>query len=82
MMIDPKTVITSKSDKKSELLQPLIENDRMKQLAKKHRYALDDSGKEVSALRQYQIRDAIFEAVAQEAEKDPTLIIYGEEHRD
>ncbi len=82
LTLSTKKVFVSESDKKSELLQPLKDNDRIKQLAKKHRYALDKDGKEVSALRQYQIRDAIFEAVAQEAEKDPTLIVFGEEHRD
>ena len=83
MMIDPKTTFKSVTSKKeSEVLEKLSDNARMKQFDKKHRYALDEDGKEISPLRQYQIRDAIFEAVAQEAEKDPTLIVYGEEHRD
>lgn len=82
MMLDPREKVASISDKTPELSQILSENARIQQLNKKARYVFDDKGQEISPLRQYQIRDAIFEAVAQYSAQDPTLIIYGQEHRD
>lgn len=81
-MLDPREKVISQSDKKPEMSQPLANNVRMQKLAKKARYAYDQEGQEISPLRQYQIRDAIFEAVAQASAEDSTLIIYGQEHRD
>ena len=54
----------------------------MKQIARKERYAFDANGKAHSGMKQYQFRDAIFEAIADRFYKDPTLIAYGEENRD
>jgi 2-oxoisovalerate dehydrogenase E1 component len=61
---------------------PLEENPRVKQIARKERYAFDEKGKPHSAMKQYQFRDAIFEAIADRFYKDPTLVAYGEENRD
>lgn len=65
-----------------EVNHPLKENPRVKQLAKKERYAFDQNGKPYSSMKQYHLRDGIFEAVIDRFYKDPTLIAYGEENRD
>ncbi len=65
-----------------ESLIPLEENPRVKQIARKERYAFDGNGKPHSGMKQYQFRDGIFEAVIDRFYKDPTLVAYGEENRD
>jgi 2-oxoisovalerate dehydrogenase E1 component len=58
------------------------ENFRVQQIAKKERFITDAEGKPVSKMKQYQLRDGIFEAIVDRFYKDPTLIAYGEENRD
>jgi 2-oxoisovalerate dehydrogenase E1 component len=65
-----------------EVNHPMEENPRVKQIARKERYAFDKNGKAHSAMKQYQFRDAIFEAILDRFYKDPTLVAYGEENRD
>jgi 2-oxoisovalerate dehydrogenase E1 component len=65
-----------------EVNHPLEENPRVKQIARKERFAFDARGKAHSAMKQYQFRDGIFEAIADRFYKDPTLVAYGEENRD
>ncbi len=65
-----------------EVNHPLHENPRIQQLAKKERFALDKDGKPHSKMKQYQLRDGIFEAIIDRFYKDPTLVAYGEENRD
>jgi 2-oxoisovalerate dehydrogenase E1 component len=65
-----------------DTLMPLEENPRVQQIAKKERFAYDQDGKPFSAMKQYQFRDGIFEAVVDRFYKDPTLVAYGEENRD
>ena len=65
----------------AEVNMPYEENPRTIQIARKERYAFKD-GKPVSKNKTYQIRDAIFEAVAHKFYTDPTLVAYGEENRD
>jgi 2-oxoisovalerate dehydrogenase E1 component len=69
-------------DRKPEVSLPLEENPRVQQIAKKERYAFDKDGKPFSGLKQFQLRDGIFEAIIDRFYKDPTLIAYGEENRD
>ncbi len=69
-------------DAKPALLQSLEENPRVQQIAKRNRYAYDENGKEYPTARQYQYRDAVFEAMAHRFTIDPTMIAYGEDHRD
>jgi 2-oxoisovalerate dehydrogenase E1 component len=69
-------------DREPELLQPLSANARVEQLSKRNRYAFDENGKQYPSSRQYQYRDAIFEAMAHRFSIDPTMIAYGEDHRD
>ncbi len=61
---------------------PMEENPRVKQIAKKERFAFDKDGKAFSKIKQYQLRDGLFEAIVDRFYKDPTLVAYGEENRD
>lgn len=61
---------------------PLAENPRVKQLATKERYAYDEKGKPHSKIKNYVVRDGLFEAIIDRFYKDPTLIAFGEENRD
>jgi 2-oxoisovalerate dehydrogenase E1 component len=65
-----------------EVNHPIEENPRVKQIARKERYAYDKNGKAHSAMKQYQFRDGIFEAIVDRFYKDPSLVAYGEENRD
>ena len=67
---------------KPEVLMPMDENPRVQQIARKERYAFDNEGKPFSKMKQYQLRDGIFEAVIDRYYKDPTLVAFGEENRD
>jgi 2-oxoisovalerate dehydrogenase E1 component len=69
-------------DRKPEVLIPKEENPRLKQIAKRHRYGLDENGKPHSTVKTYQLRDGIFEAILDKFYTDPTLVAYGEENRD
>lgn len=69
-------------DREPEVLMPLEENPRVKQLARKERYAFDAKGKAFSANKLYTYRDAIFEAMLHRFYTDPTMVAYGEENRD
>jgi len=65
-----------------DTLLTLEENPRVKQIARKERYAYDENGKAYSGMKQYQFRDGIFEAIVDRFYKDSTLVAYGEENRD
>jgi 2-oxoisovalerate dehydrogenase E1 component len=65
-----------------DTLLTMEENPRVKQIARKERYAFDEKGKPFSAMKQYQFRDGIFEAIIDRFYKDSTLVAYGEENRD
>jgi 2-oxoisovalerate dehydrogenase E1 component len=69
-------------DREPELLQKLEDNDRVKKLKRKQRYAFDENGAPYKANQLYTYRDAIFEAMAHRFCTDPTMIAYGEENRD
>lgn len=74
--------IDSLSDAQPDVLMPLEENPRVKQIAGKERFHLDKNGKPVSKMKTFGIRDAIFEAVVDRFYKDASLIAYGEENRE
>ena len=65
-----------------DVLMPLADNSRVKKLASKERFAFDADGKPYSKMKQYQLRDGIFEAMMDRFYKDASLIAYGEENRD
>lgn len=74
--------VDSLSDATPEVLMPLEENSRVKKIAQKERCAFDADGKPFSKMKQFQLRDAIFEAIMDRFYKDASLIAYGEENRD
>ena len=74
--------IDSLSDAKPDVLMPLEENPRVKQIAGKERFYVDKNGKPVSKMKTFNIRDGIFEAVVDRFYKDASLIAYGEENRE
>jgi 2-oxoisovalerate dehydrogenase E1 component len=69
-------------DREVELSEKLEDNARVQQIARRSRYAFDENGKELPSSRQYQYRDAVFEAMVHRFSIDPTLVAYGEDHRD
>ena len=77
--------IESFSDAEPDMLvtkEELKDNVRVKQIARRKRYAYDEDGKLLSANRRYQFRDGIFEAIIDKFYEDPTLVAYGEDLRD
>lgn len=74
--------VDSFSNAKPDVLMPMEENSRVKRIAGKERFAFDADGKPFSKMKQYQLRDAIFEAIFDRFYKDASLIAYGEENRD
>lgn len=58
-----------------------VDCSRVRQIVGKERSAVKD-GKPVSKLKQFNIRDAIFEPLIDKYYEDPTLISYGEDVRD
>ena len=69
-------------DRTPEVNHPMAENPRVVQISKKERFAYDAEGKLFSKMKQYQLRDGLFEAIVDRFYKDPTLIAYGEDNRD
>ncbi len=70
------------SDIEPEVLLPIEENPRVKRIAGKERFAFDADGKPYSKMKQFQLRDGIFEAIIDRFYKDGSLVAYGEECRD
>jgi len=81
-MIFSNTPTVSMEKREVEVNHAMAENARVIQLAKKERFAFDADGKPFSKMKQYQLRDGIFEAIIDRFYKDPTLVAYGEENRD
>jgi len=67
---------------KPETNHAMEENPRVKQLKTKERFAFDKDGKPFSKMRQFHLRDGLFEAIIDRFYKDSSLIAYGEENRD
>jgi 2-oxoisovalerate dehydrogenase E1 component len=68
-------------DRSPELLQEWQQNVRVLQIKGKARTPLLD-GKPVPKMKAFNIRDAIFEALAYRFSIDPTMVAFGEENRD
>lgn len=64
-----------------DVLQPKAENEQVIRNSRKVRTATLN-GKPVPKLKQFQYRDALFEAIIHRFYEDPTMIAYGEENRD
>jgi 2-oxoisovalerate dehydrogenase E1 component len=81
MMFSNKSVVAMEN-RTPDVNHQMAENPRVAQIAKKERSAFDKDGKPFSKMKQYQLRDGIFEAIIDRYYKDPTLVAYGEENRD
>jgi 2-oxoisovalerate dehydrogenase E1 component len=79
---DPAAKLAATPAAKPDVNHPMTENPRVKQIATKERSITDKDGNPVSKMKQYQLRDGIFEALIDRFYKDATLIAYGEENRD
>ena len=66
----------------AEVLIPKNDNPRIKSLARKNRFALDENGKALPKAKIFTYRDALFEAMLYRFYEDPTMVAYGEENRD
>ncbi len=76
------TQIPVMEDRKPDVNAPKEQNSRVMKLKDKVRFAFDANGKPVSKIKQYNTRDAIFEAIIDKFYQDPTLIAFGEDNRD
>lgn len=74
--------VDSMSEAKPDVLMPMEEDPRVKQIAGKSRFWLDKDGKPASKLKTYDFRDGVFEAVIDRFYKDASLVAYGEENRE
>ena len=81
-MIFSNNSVKTMEDRKPEVNHPMAENSRVIQISKKERSAFDAEGKLFSKMKQFQLRDGIFEAVIDRFYKDSTLVAYGEDNRD
>jgi len=81
-MMFSNTSVDSFGDATPEVNEKMEDNMRVKQIARKQRFAFDKDGKAYSKMKQYQLRDGIFEAIIDRFYKDSSLIAYGEENRD
>ncbi|HOJ34332.1 MAG TPA: thiamine pyrophosphate-dependent enzyme [Candidatus Hydrogenedentes bacterium] len=68
--------------RKDDVLMPLEENPRVKQIAKKSRKGIDDAGNVLKEAKAVSYRDAIFEALIHHFYNDSRVVAYGEENRD
>jgi 2-oxoisovalerate dehydrogenase E1 component len=69
-------------DRPVDVKMSMAENPRVKQITTRSRFAWDKDGVAVPKIKQYNIRDGIFEAIIDRFYKDPTLVSYGEDVRD
>lgn len=82
LMYSDQAIESFAKDRKPEVLTALEDNPRVKMLKSRARYAFDQDGKPVPKIKQYNIRDGLFEAIIDRFYKDATLISYGEDVRD
>lgn len=82
MMLSNGSVDSMMPGVKPEVNMPMEENPRVKQIERKERYAFDENGKPYSKMKQYQLRDGLFEAIIDRFYKDSSLIAFGEDCRD
>ncbi|MDO4845920.1 MAG: transketolase C-terminal domain-containing protein, partial [Oscillospiraceae bacterium] len=82
LMYSNQTVRSFAPDAKNNVLMPKEETKRWKAIQSHERFAFDASGKPVSDMKVYNIRDAIAEPMINKYYEDPTLTAYGEDVRD
>ena len=69
-------------EREPEVLLPKEDNPRVKAIARRNRFGLDENGKPYPAAKLFSYRDGLFEAMLHRFYEDPTMIAYGEENRD
>jgi len=69
-------------DRTPEVLQAGDDNPRVQSIARRARYAFDETGSPLPKNKVYQFRDSIFEALLHHFKLDPTMAAWGEENRD
>ena len=69
------------ANRKPEVLQSLTES-RWQTTQAKFRFGLDESGKALPKQKCLTYAEALFEAMAERFQLDPTMVAYGEENRD
>jgi len=69
-------------DREAEVLDVSANNPRIKAIARKSRFGLNENGKPLPKAKVFSYRDAIFEAILHRVKIDPTMVLYGEENRD
>ncbi len=74
--------VASFGTEESDVLAPKEECSHVKQIEGKCRFYKDENGKEVSKMKMFNIRDAIFEPLIDKFYEDSTFIAYGEDVRD
>lgn len=82
LMFSNQSIPSFDTTREAEVIMSYDENPRVKQLKTRERYAFDKDGKMIPKIKQYNIRDGLFEAIIDRFYKDPTLISYGEDVRD
>lgn len=82
IMFSNQSVPSMDPQREPEVLMPKEENPRLKQIAGKARFAYDEKGEMIPKIKQFGLRDGIFEAIIDKFYEDPTLIAYGEDNRD
>ncbi len=82
IMFSNQSVPSMDPQREPEVLVSKEENPRLKQIAGKARYAYDEKGELIPKIKQFGLRDGIFEAIIDKFYEDPTLIAYGEDNRD
>ncbi|MCP4640545.1 MAG: dehydrogenase [bacterium] len=68
--------------REDDVLMPLEEIPRVKQIAKKARFGLDANGKVLKESKAVSYRDGMFEAIVHHFYNDSRVVAYGEENRD
>ncbi len=82
IMFSNNKVPSMDTTRQPDVLIPKEENPRVKQLATKARFAFDEKGEMIPKIKQFGLRDGLFEAIVDKFYEDPTLIAYGEDNRD
>ena len=74
--------VVSFGTEETDVFGPKEDCSRVKQIEGKSRFYKDENGKEVSKMKVFNIRDAIFEPLIDKFYEDSTFIAYGEDVRD
>ena len=82
IMFSNQKVHSMDPDRQAEMTKSREDNDRLKEMSTKVRFAFDEQGKPVPKMKVYNIRDGLAEPIINKFYDDATLIAYGEDNRD